>query len=364
MEDQNQEPQHSSQENIPQQDAPQENAASKNTSGENISAEKNPLEFSSRLDLTKLREAVAKIKSELGKVIIGQHDMIELLVISILADGHSLIEGVPGVAKTVTAKLLAKTINVDFSRIQFTPDLMPSDILGTAIFNVKTSEFEFKKGPIFSNIILIDEINRAPAKTQAALFEAMAERQITIDGTEYDMAPPFLVFATQNPIEQEGTYRLPEAQLDRFLFKIKVDYPSLEEEVQILESKHQQKSKDVESLIEAVLSAKEIATYQSTIREIIIEDNLIKYIASIVDNTRTNANLYLGASPRASIALMEASKALAAIRGRDFVTPDDIKKVAAPILAHRIILTPEREMEGFTSDKVVQMIIEGIEVPR
>jgi len=324
----------------------------------------NPLEFNSRIDLTKLQEAVSKIKSELGKVIIGQSDMIELLIISILANGHSLIEGVPGVAKTVTAKLLAKTMNVDFSRIQFTPDLMPSDILGTSIFNVKTSEFEFKKGPLFSNIILIDEINRAPAKTQAALFEAMAERQITIDGQEFDMQPPFLVFATQNPVEQEGTYRLPEAQLDRFLFKINVDYPSLDEEVAILESKHQQKNTDVEKLIKSVLSAKQIAEYQDTIKEIIVEDNLLRYIASIVNSTRTNANLYLGASPRASIAIMDASKALAAINGRDFITPDDIKKVANPILAHRIILTPEREMEGFTADKVVQQLIESIEIPR
>ncbi|MFD2588270.1 AAA family ATPase [Croceitalea marina] len=324
----------------------------------------NSLEFNSRVDLTKLQEAVAKVKSELGKVIIGQKDMIELLIISILANGHSLIEGVPGVAKTVTAKLLAKTMNVDFSRIQFTPDLMPSDILGTSIFNVKTSEFEFKKGPIFSNIILIDEINRAPAKTQAALFEAMAERQITIDGQEYDMQPPFLVFATQNPVEQEGTYRLPEAQLDRFLFKINVDYPSLEEEVQILENKHEHKNKNIEGLIKSVLSAKQIAEYQDVIKEIIVEDNLLKYIASIVTSTRTNANLYLGASPRASIAIMDASKALAAISGRDFITPDDIKKVAGPILSHRIILTPEREMEGFTAQKVVQQLIETIEIPR
>ncbi|QLG46419.1 AAA family ATPase [Costertonia aggregata] len=326
--------------------------------------ENNPLEFSNRIDLSKLREAVTLVKSELGKVIIGQQDMIELLMISILANGHSLIEGVPGVAKTVTAKLLAKTMNVDFNRIQFTPDLMPSDILGTSIFNVKNSEFEFKKGPIFSNIILIDEINRAPAKTQAALFEAMAERQITIDNMEYEMEPPFLVFATQNPVEQEGTYRLPEAQLDRFLFKINVQYPSLEEEVQILESKHRQKNMDVESMIVSVLSAEQIAEYQDTIKEIIIEDNLLKYIASIVNSTRTNANLYLGASPRASIAIMDASKALAAINGRDFVTPDDIKHVAGPIMAHRIILTPEREMEGFTAEKVVQQIVDSIEVPR
>jgi len=322
------------------------------------------LQFNSRVDLSQLQDAVAQIKSELGKVIIGQQDMIELLIISILANGHSLIEGVPGVAKTVTAKLLAKTMHVDFSRIQFTPDLMPSDILGTSIFNVKTSEFQFKKGPLFSNIILIDEINRAPAKTQAALFEAMAERQITMDGIEYAMEPPFLVFATQNPIEQEGTYRLPEAQLDRFLFKINVKYPSLDEEVQILESKHHQKTKLEEDLVSALLSAKQIAEYQDTIKEIVAEKNLLKYIASIVDNTRTNANLYLGASPRASIAIMDASKALAAIHGRDFITPDDIKKVAAPVLGHRIMLTPEREMEGLTAEQVVKQIIDGIEIPR
>ncbi|WP_282051134.1 AAA family ATPase [Maribacter aquivivus] len=331
---------------------------------EDNTQDENNVEFNSRIDLTKLQESVAKVKSELGKVIIGQQEMIELLIVSILANGHSLIEGVPGVAKTVTAKLLAKTMNVDFSRIQFTPDLMPSDILGTSIFNVKTSEFEFKKGPIFSNIILIDEINRAPAKTQAALFEAMAERQITIDGNEFEMQPPFLVFATQNPIEQEGTYRLPEAQLDRFLFKINVHYPTLEEEIQILENKHQQKNTNVEALIDSVLSAEQIAAYQLVIKDIIVEDNLLKYIAAIVNNTRSNANLYLGASPRASIAILDASKAVAAINGRDFITPDDIKKVVGPILGHRIILTPEREMEGYTSEKMISDLIQTIEIPR
>ncbi len=324
----------------------------------------NPLEFNNRIDLKNLQEAVQKIKEELGKVIIGQHEMIDLLIISILANGHSLIEGVPGVAKTVTAKLLAKTMNVGFSRIQFTPDLMPSDILGTSIFNVKTSEFEFKKGPIFSNIILIDEINRAPAKTQAALFEVMAERQITIDGIENKMQSPLLVFATQNPIEQEGTYALPEAQLDRFLFKINVGYPSIEEEVTILEGHHQRKSAVATDMIQPVLNAKQIEEYQEIIKSIIVENNLLKYIASIVNNTRNNGNLYLGASPRASIAIMNASKAMAAINGRDFVTPDDIKKVAPPVLRHRIILTPEREMEGFTAEKVVLQIIETIEIPR
>ena len=322
------------------------------------------MEFNSRIDLKDLQAAVGKIKTELQKVIVGQHDMLEMLVVSILTDGHSLIEGVPGVAKTLTAKLLAKTLDVDFSRIQFTPDLMPSDILGTSIFNVKTNEFEFKKGPIFSNIVLIDEINRAPAKTQAALFEVMEERQITMDGTEYTMKPPFLVFATQNPVEQEGTYALPEAQLDRFLFKINVPYPSLEEEVQILENAHHRKETTVLSNIDPILSAQQIAEYQQIIKQIIIEANLLRYIAAIVDNTRSNANLYLGASPRASLAIMNASKALAAINGRDFVTPDDIKKIVPSVLRHRIMLTPEREMEGITADKVVQQIMETIEIPR
>jgi len=326
--------------------------------------QENPLEFNSRIDLKKLQEAVEKIKTELGKVIVGQHDMLEMLIISILTDGHSLIEGVPGVAKTLTAKLLAKTLAVDFSRIQFTPDLMPSDILGTSVFNVKSSEFEFKKGPVFSNIVLIDEINRAPAKTQAALFEIMEERQVTMDGTEYRMPPPFLVFATQNPVEQEGTYALPEAQLDRFLFKINVPYPSLEEEIHILENEHNRKDTFVLDSVDQVLNAAQIAEYQNTIKEVIIESNLLKYIAAIVDNTRTNANLFLGASPRASLAIMNASKALAAMNGRDFVTPDDIKKIAPSVLRHRIMLTPEREMEGITADKVVQQILETIEIPR
>ena len=322
------------------------------------------MEFTSRIDLKDLENAVQKIKAELGKVIVGQQNMLEMLIVSILSDGHSLIEGVPGVAKTVTAKLLAKTMDVDFSRIQFTPDLMPSDILGTSVFNVKTSEFEFKKGPVFSNIVLIDEINRAPAKTQAALFEVMEERQITMDGTKYAMQPPFLVFATQNPVEQEGTYALPEAQLDRFLFKINVPYPSLEEEIVILENEHNRENKVALDLIKPVLTASQIAEYQNTIKKIIIEPNLLKYIAAITDNTRNNANLFLGASPRASLAIMNASKAMAAINGRDFVTPDDIKKIAPAVLNHRILLTPEREMEGITPDKVVAQIIEAIEIPR
>lgn len=326
--------------------------------------QENQMEFSSRIDLNNLQEAVEKIKAELGKVIVGQPEMLEMLIISILTDGHSLIEGVPGVAKTLTAKLLAKTLAVDFNRIQFTPDLMPSDILGTSVFNVKTNEFEFKKGPVFSNIVLIDEINRAPAKTQAALFEVMEERQITMDGVRYVMKPPFLVFATQNPIEQEGTYALPEAQLDRFLFKINVPYPNLEEEVRILENAHNREEAQIMADIAPVLSADQIADYQKTIKKIIIEGNLLRYIATITDNTRNNPNLYLGASPRASLAIMNASKALAAINGRDFVTPDDIKKIIPNVLRHRIMLTPEREMEGMTAERVIQQILETIEIPR
>ncbi len=322
------------------------------------------LTFTNRVDLTDLAQAVAQIKEELRKVIVGQEEMMDLLIVSILANGHSLIEGVPGVAKTVTAKLLAKTMQVDFSRIQFTPDLMPSDILGTSVFSMKSNEFDFKKGPLFSNIILIDEINRAPAKTQAALFEAMAERQITIDGKEYIMEKPFLVFATQNPVEQEGTYRLPEAQLDRFLFKINVDYPNLEEEIQILEGNHVRKNSNPEDLIEGIMSASQILQHQETVRGIVVENHLIKYIAEIVLNTRNNANLYLGASPRASIAIMNGSKAYAAIMGRDFVTPDDVKYIAKAVMRHRIILTPEREMEGFTPDRAVDQILETIEIPR
>ena len=324
----------------------------------------NTSDFENRIDLKPLQDSVEQIKKEIAKFIVGQDDMIELLIISILTNGHALIEGVPGVAKTITAKILARTMDVDFNRIQFTPDLMPSDILGTSIFNVKTNEFEYKKGPIFSNIVLIDEINRAPAKTQAALFEVMAERQITMDGEKYDMDLPFLVFATQNPIEQEGTYRLPEAQLDRFLFKINVDYPSLEDEVKILIDNHQRMDVMDFSTIAPVLNAESILKYQDLIKQVIVEDNLLNYIASIIHNTRSNANLYLGASPRASIAILNAAKAHAAISGRDFVTPDDIKRCTKAVLEHRLVLTPEREMEAFTVNKVVDQILETIEIPR
>jgi MoxR-like ATPase len=322
------------------------------------------LNFESRINLAPLLHSITAIKAELGTVIVGQSKMIDQMLVAILSNGHVLLEGVPGVAKTITAKLLAKTLNVGFSRIQFTPDLMPSDILGTSVYDLKKSEFEFKKGPIFSNLILIDEINRAPAKTQAALFEVMEERQITMDGTQYILDTPFLVIATQNPIEQEGTYRLPEAQLDRFLFKISIDYPILEDEITIIQREHSLQNKGKLENINTILSSSEIKNYQSLVKQIIIEPQLIEYIAKIVVNTRENAFLYLGASPRASIAILNAAKGFAAIRGRDFVTPEDIKEATIPVLQHRVIVTPEREMEGISSIEIIKQIIESVEIPR
>ena len=270
--------------------------------------ENNEISFSSRIPLTELKEQIAAIKTELHKVIVGQEDLIDLLLVSLISNGHVLIEGVPGLAKTLTAKLLAKTVQTDFSRIQFTPDLMPSDILGTSIFNNQTNNFEFKSGPVFSNFILIDEINRAPAKTQAALFEVMEERQITIDGKTYEMEQPFLVLATQNPIEQEGTYALPEAQLDRFLMKITIDYPTLEQEIQLLHLEQSNEQVDKTSLLKPAISSQQLIEFQKLAQKVMIEPHLIQFIAQIVNNTRSHSFLYLGASPRASIAILNASK--------------------------------------------------------
>ena len=331
---------------------------------ETTNSENENVNFQSRLDLTSLTQSIAAMKAELNTVIVGQEKMIDQLLVAFLSNGHILLEGVPGVAKTITAKLLAQTMDIGFSRIQFTPDLMPSDILGTSVFDLKTSEFEFKKGPIFSNLILIDEINRAPAKTQAALFEVMEERQITIDGKTYILDKPFLVIATQNPIEQEGTYRLPEAQLDRFLFKIVIDYPKLNEEVLILQREHSLQNNNKLQNIKKIITAQITETYQTLVKQIVVEQNLLEYIAKIVINTRENAFLYLGASPRASIAILNAAKGFAALRGRDFVTPEDIKEAAIPVLQHRVMVTPEREMEGLTSVEIIKQIIETVEIPR
>ncbi len=317
-----------------------------------------------RLDLTLVRRAIDSVKDELLKVIVGQEELMDLLIAAILCDGHVLIEGVPGIAKTMTAKLLAKTIAADFSRIQFTPDLMPSDVVGTMVFNMQNSQFYFNEGPVFSNIVLIDEINRAPAKTQSALFEVMEERQVTVDGNTYPMSLPFFVIGTQKPIEQEGPYKLPEAQLDRFLFKINMSYPSLEEEKSILR-RFKEDFKQVKTAeVVSVLRGEDIRECQSIVEKVYIKDELLDYIAAIIHNTRNNGDLFLGASPRASLSILKTSKAIAAMNGRDFVIPEDIQYVAYPVLNHRIMLTPEREMEGYSTEDVIKDIVKKIEVPR
>jgi len=326
--------------------------------------ENEPLKFESRVDMSPVFDKLFAVRNEINKVIVGQERMIDLLLVSMLANGHVLLEGVPGVAKTITARLLAKTLDTSFARIQFTPDLMPSDILGTLVFDVKKSDFEYRKGPIFANIILIDEINRAPAKTQAALFEVMEERQITMDGTTHVMAPPFLVIATQNPIEQEGTYRLPEAQLDRFLLKIEIGYPDLKDEVMIIEREHQLVTSDKLADIASLVKPEEIMAFQQLVRQVRVENQIIEYIAKVVINTRQNPLLYLGASPRASIALLKSAKALAAMKGRDFVTPEDVKDVSYAVLGHRVVVSPEKEMEGITAKHIIKQIIETVDVPR
>ena len=314
------------------------------------------------LDL--LNRRVMSVKREVAKVIVGQDAAVDLILAGFFTGGHILLEGVPGIAKTLTAKLVAKSVSASFSRIQFTPDLMPTDVTGTTMFNLKTSEFNFNKGPIFANLVLIDEINRAPAKTQSSLFEVMEERQITIDGTTYPLDFPFLVIATQNPIEHEGTYRLPEAQLDRFLFRLVLKYPTLQQEIEILKKFRSDFGTKVVDTVNAVISKEDLKECQTLIEKILIKDEILEYIAKLIDNTRNNGDLLLGASPRASLAIMRASKAIAAMSGRDFVTPDDVKYVAHPVLNHRIILTAEREMEGIDSETVIKEITERVEVPR
>lgn len=320
--------------------------------------------FEQRTDLTALNKAVMDIRNQIKKVIIGQDEMVKLILTAMLADGHVLIEGVPGIAKTLTAKLIARSLHTGFSRVQFTPDLMPSDVLGTPVFDPAINGFDFKKGPVFSNIILIDEINRAPAKTQSALFEIMEERQATIDGKTYLMEQPFMVLATQNPIEHEGTYRLPEAQLDRFLFKIVVPYPSEEEELQILNRFHELGNAVVMDQVEPVLDAPQLNEIKKQVKTLVIEEKLLQFIAKLVHQTRHHKSIYLGASPRASLAIMNASKAMAALQGRDFVTPEDILDVVTPVLRHRILLTPDKEMEGVNEDEVIRQIIHSMDIPR
>jgi len=320
--------------------------------------------FGPRADLHPTLELTEKIREAAARIIVGQHETIELLLAAMLADGHVLIEGVPGVAKTLMAKTLARLVDAGFSRIQFTPDLMPSDVTGTSIFNPQEGRFNFRKGPVFSNIVLIDEINRAPAKTQAALFEVMEERQVTTDGHTYPMEAPFMVLATQNPVEHEGTYRLPEAQLDRFIFKINVSYPSIEEETRILIEHHEQKGRLLLDELQPVVSRQQLQDCRTLVQKVHVEARLIEFIARLTVSTRNDRSLYLGASPRASLALLNASKAIAVLRGRDFITPEDILYAAPAVLRHRIALTPEREMEGATPDDVLKELVTKLEVPR
>lgn len=321
------------------------------------------INFESRIDFTNLKDKLDSLRREIGRIIIGQQEWVDLLLTAILADGHVLVEGVPGVAKTLMAKVLARLIDADFCRIQFTPDLMPSDVLGTSVFMPSTGQFEYRKGPVFTNILLVDEINRSPAKTQAALFEVMEERQITNDGQEYRMDYPFLVIATQNPVEHEGTYRLPEAQLDRFIFKISVGYPTFEEEMQVLRLHDSGEIMDWEKL-SPVLGIEELEELRRQIMQVRVDEKIKAYIVRLVEMTRESGWLYLGASPRASLALMKGAKAYAALQGRDFVVPEDIIRLAQPVFRHRIQLSAERELEGVSVDQVITQLAAKVEVPR
>ena len=323
----------------------------------------NVVNFDSRIDFAELDAKIRQLKEQMAQVVVGQEEVVDLLLTAILADGHVLIEGVPGVAKTLMAKVLAQLVDAGFGRIQFTPDLMPSDVLGTSVFLPSSGKFEYRKGPVFTNILLVDEITRAPAKTQAALFEVMEERHVTNDGVEYLMEYPFMVMATQNPVEHEGTYRLPEAQLDRFIFKISVGYPKPEDEIEVLEL-HDKGGFVRWQEFSPVLSVEELKALRKQVGEVHVDRKIKNYIVDIVGTTRENAWLYLGASPRASIALMNGAKAFAAIHGRDFVIPEDVLHLAAPVLRHRIQLSAEKELEGVGVEQVLQQLIAKIEVPR
>ena len=307
---------------------------------------------------------INELRQQIANVIVGQQQTVDLILTAMLADGHVLIEGVPGVAKTLLAKLLSKLVDARFSRIQFTPDLMPSDVLGTTVFNMKTSEFNFHHGPVFADMILVDEINRAPAKTQAALFEVMEERQATIDGKTHPMGELYTIIATQNPVEQEGTYRLPEAQLDRFIFKISMGYPTAEEEVDILKRHLANRELTRLETIQPTITVSELLEMRAMLKDVFIEESLLRYITEIVQQTRTSRAVFLGASPRASVAILNTSKAYAILSGRNFVAPDDIKTVAPAVLRHRLLLTAEAEMEGYTPDKVAERLIDKVEVPK
>lgn len=317
-----------------------------------------------RTDLTLFAERIEQLRQQISQVIVGQQENIDLLLTAVLANGHVLLEGVPGVAKTLFARLLSKLIDAKFSRVQFTPDLMPSDVLGTNVFNMKTSDFDFHAGPVFADIVLVDEVNRAPAKTQAALFEVMEERQVTIDGMTHPMGQFYTILATQNPVEQEGTYKLPEAQTDRFMMKITMGYPTIEEEVTILERHHQNARLTSLDDVQPVIAKDELLQLRQMLSDVFVDPAMLRYIAAIVQQTRQSKAVFLGASPRASVAMLQASKAYALLQGRDFITPDDVRQVAPSILHHRLILTAEAEMEGITPLKAATRLIEKVEVPK
>lgn len=317
-----------------------------------------------RTDLTAFAAKIGEVRKRIADVVVGQTEAVDMLLTCIIADGHVLLEGVPGVAKTLLARLMSRLIDARFSRIQFTPDLMPSDVLGTSVFNMKTQEFSFHPGPAFADIILADEINRAPAKTQAALFEVMEERQATIDGTSYKMGDVYTIIATQNPIEQEGTYRLPEAQLDRFLMKITMGYPSLDDEVEILRRHNEHTSFARLEDVEPIITKEELTELRKMMDSVVVDPSLLRYIAQIVGESRESAAVYVGCSPRASVAMLNCAKAYALIGGRDFVVPDDIKTVAPYIMQHRLQLTAESEMEGFTPIAVAHKLTDKVEVPK
>lgn len=307
---------------------------------------------------------IQALRDSIAQIIVGQTQATDLLLTSVIARGHVLIEGVPGVAKTLLARVMAQLIDARFSRVQFTPDLMPSDVLGTTVYNMKTGDFDFHPGPVFADVVLADEINRAPAKTQAALFEVMEERQVTVDGTPRAMSDVFTIIATQNPVEQEGTYKLPEAQLDRFLMKITMDYPTTDEEVEIL-LRHQASAAFTKvDRLEPLLTPADLATLRDAAQQVRVEASLLRYIAEIVDTTRHSKAVYLGASPRAAVAILSSAKAYALLQERDFVTPDDIKTVAPFVMHHRLLLTAEAEMQGYTPLQVAQRLIDKIEVPQ
>lgn len=304
------------------------------------------------------------LRDSIAQIIVGQTQATDLLLTSVIARGHVLIEGVPGVAKTLLARVMAQLIDARFSRVQFTPDLMPSDVLGTTVYNMKTGDFDFHPGPVFADVVLADEINRAPAKTQAALFEVMEERQVTVNGTPRAMSDVFTIIATQNPVEQEGTYKLPEAQLDRFLMKITMDYPTTDEEVEIL-LRHQASAAFTRvDRLEPLLTPADLATLRDAAQQVRVEASLLRYIAEIVDTTRHSKAVYLGASPRAAVAILSSAKAYALLQERDFVTPDDIKTVAPFVMHHRLLLTAEAEMQGYTPLQVAQRLIDKVEVPQ